>query len=464
MNAIHHFDPNPPADHLINSNMVYMDPHNVPFDARLLHMTPSSNDLPRQPLSIPQIRGGSPVLRNRQRSNSLQSSGMDLKRKRSLSGTRHHDASSSSTNQKLNEVKPNVTGDRRPSGMQDDKTSPPSSSSAISKKPRLIKACEPCRLRKIGCDGTHPVCQRCRADKRSDECRFIRTIVRSSLTRKRMTELEDRLEVWERMWSSFTGEERFEGDTDVELLEKQLNGNDEGARRLKFSIVEKLKDDLINQEPYTVSQFDGPSRKIEASDQTPSGWTGRSTISEYNNGSSFPNDNLMPSNLSLEKQTFSQADGTWRAPVSQEDQDGPRSFSRAEGDGCSYLGLSSGVTFLNAILRLCKERGGIFIDVENSIAGGGATGAEGQGSVPINEIRLGSLALRRESLRESSSSIPGSPISMTRVRKLPPQEEFMPLVNGFFQYFSESGPGRESVSTFLLTDLSLCRWDHASCA
>ncbi|KAH8090507.1 fungal-specific transcription factor domain-containing protein [Filobasidium floriforme] len=104
---------------------------------------------------------------------------------------------------------------------------------------------------------------------------------------------------------------------------------------------------------------------------------------------------------------WAQNQSTHPDPQIDKNLDGTGSFTRKGGSGSSYLGLSSGVTFLNAILKLCKERGGIFIDVENTMPGPGMGGGPG----PI----------------EGSGDGPKG--------TLPPKEEYMPFVDSYFEYF-----------------------------
>ncbi|WVQ92749.1 hypothetical protein IAS59_006565 [Cryptococcus gattii] len=67
------------------------------------------------------------------------------------------------------------------------------------KRVKVAAACENCKTRKLGCDGSHP-CQRCIQDQRT--CTYAQREARSALTRARMTELEDRILAYERIWNA----------------------------------------------------------------------------------------------------------------------------------------------------------------------------------------------------------------------------------------------------------------------
>lgn len=382
-------------------------------------------------------------------------------------------------------------------GPQSGPHSPTASSSSLSKKPRLIKACEPCRLRKIGCDGTHPVCQRCKADDRVGECRFIRTIVRSSLTRKRMTELEEKLDRWERLWAGLTGEPRGEDGEgtgmDPEVLERIVM-KDQGARGrgLRARIVEGLGGGTMMVPPQVPPPLPQPlpGSRIDPSLNNGAGSTSGLhsqhpnvlldppvPIPNYLHPSNIslptplPSTTSLPLNLGVSLPTtapstappsprtaeWAQNQSTHPDPQIDKNLDGTGSFTRKGGSGSSYLGLSSGVTFLNAILKLCKERGGIFIDVENTMPGpgmgGGPGNIEGSRDEPkwSNGTALGLDVDRLDSVNKSGSR-PGSPGAVdepdntglsnaeivARARTLPPKEEYMPFVDSYFEYFRES--------------------------
>ena len=395
-------------------------------------------------------------------------------------------------------------------------SAPSSTSSSLTKKPRLIKACEPCRLRKIGCDGTHPVCQRCRADDRVGECRFIKTIVRSSLTRKRMTELEDRLERWERIWNGFLGgdagsaknghqedeieedEEMPVGEVDVDVIERSLRDKGERGRAMRGKIVERLGGTLL---PGKGSR-DGRSGRnaadmmngfaVQPIKQEPMGLPNYlaavppppPSIPVMHAASSHP---LPINGLGLESGSMpvptSQLPNStisrpleWNQTTAQIDKslDGTGSFTRSGGSGSTYLGLSSGVTFLNAILKLCKERGGIFIDVENAIPStvpGLTMGGNVVDAATVDVVKQITAPSTGKEKRSGVSSgwndqaTVNDPEVIKKARTLPSKEEYGPLVDSYFAYFRELTDLNACISNFaemVNPDFTLIgsRWHH----
>lgn len=326
--------------------------------------------------------------------------------------------------------------DRRESGTihlsKDDGSASPSSSQ--SKRPRLIKACQPCRLRKIGCDGKHPVCQRCQNDNRASECQFIKTIVRSSLTRKRMTELEEKLEAWDRFWNRLSGEQHVEGEFDPDELDNVLLSGNASGQELKNQIIQTLGGQNNSANGTHANGFALPAAPqpiMAPTQQTDIPYLGMNMPSQ----SQVDLHTLQPSLPKLDTTTTDQAPSAqppatsrskWTTAQVDTLLDGTASFARS-GNGCSYLGLSSGMVFLNAILRLCKEKGGITIDVKSTLppepSQQRSTGPDGSKSVKTHEMQMFDTA---------------SALVRQQAVQLPPQAEYMPYVDSYFRFFRES--------------------------
>jgi Fungal Zn(2)-Cys(6) binuclear cluster domain len=60
-----------------------------------------------------------------------------------------------------------------PSATSMEIPSPPASTGSLRRRNGRQQACEPCRKRKVGCDHTLPVCQRCRKRKSASSCIYI---------------------------------------------------------------------------------------------------------------------------------------------------------------------------------------------------------------------------------------------------------------------------------------------------
>nr|WVH01925.1 GAL4 yeast regulatory protein [Naematelia aurantialba] len=106
--------------------------------------------------------------------------------------------------------------------------------------------------------------------------------------------------------------------------------------------------------------------------------------------------------------------------------DGMASLASSE-QGVSYLGLSSGATFLNAIRRLGpKEILGVS-PVGQAIANGGT------------ELR-GILSFAQGISASTEYAKPAIPPMLTPTPALPPMSEVMPLVDSYFRYFHHLTP------------------------
>lgn len=343
-----------------------------------------------------------------------------------------------------------------------------------------------------------------------------------------MTELEDRLDRWERLWAGLTGEPREgEGEVDPDGIERSVRDRGERGRELRMRIVEGLGGSVgVKRERQTSGNGNGNGMVLPP--QSGPGMNNpNSTGTGDGNGMNMHNqqysNNLMldppvpipnflhPNNISLPTPLSSTTTlplnvslpvtapstappsprtAEWaQSPQIDKNLDGTGSFTRSGGSGSSYLGLSSGVTFLNAILKLCKERGGIFIDVENTLPGdaqasgppgkvgmGGAKGSEGAdlglglGLGLALDVKQLDAADRKPGSPRATSPVEGDPgLSnaeiVVRARTLPPKEEYMPFVDSYFMYFREFSSLSRIRCPCRLCELMNCglgfRWDHA---
>ncbi|KAI9228080.1 MAG: hypothetical protein DHS80DRAFT_16133, partial [Piptocephalis tieghemiana] len=99
-----------------------------------------------------------------------------------------------------------VKDDPTTSGQGEDSTDPPASSSSSSsssdqpppqKRKRLAQACEPCRRKKVKCNGQHPTCSRCAA--LNLECNYVPRTGKRKPRQGYIETLEQRLRDMERL-------------------------------------------------------------------------------------------------------------------------------------------------------------------------------------------------------------------------------------------------------------------------
>lgn len=300
-----------------------------------------------------------------------------------------------------------------------------------------------------------------------------------------MTELEDRLERWERIWNGFLGgdagsaknghiedeieedEETPVGGVDVDVIERSLRDKGERGRAMRGKIVERLGGTLlpgkgsrdgrsgrnaaemmngfavqpIKQEPMGLPNYLAaapPQQAIPSMHAPPSHPLPLNGLGLESGSIPVPTSQLHNSTVSRPSE--------WNQTTAQIDKnlDGTGSFTRSGGSGSTYLGLSSGVTFLNAILKLCKERGGIFIDVENAIPST-VPGLTRSGNVVdaatvdvVKQITAPSAGNEKKSGMSSGwndHAVVNGPEIIKKARTLPPKEEYGPLVDSYFAYF-----------------------------
>ncbi|WRT69365.1 uncharacterized protein IL334_006349 [Kwoniella shivajii] len=287
-----------------------------------------------------------------------------------------------------------------------------------SKRAKVAVACEQCKTKKVGCNGTQP-CQRCVQDDR--QCTFGRKEIRTPLTRQRMTELEDRIRIFENMWNQMFTEypvEQALGDAISFGIERACDR----ARKLI-----QPKDNTWNVPEVEVrpSTHLGISRERIANHR-------ESQISAIRDTSPLGQISLPPTrqaSLDPEHHRYHfSSDGEEVAYEWQEhsghlmDQstiqaDAGMGSLATSGRGASYLGLSSGATFLNAIKRLSPQ----------AIPALSPNG-------PYIATRPMAMESYSETMQEWTSELPRSRVI------LPPAAEIKPLVDGYFQYFHHFTP------------------------
>ncbi|WVW84377.1 hypothetical protein I302_106411 [Kwoniella bestiolae CBS 10118] len=295
------------------------------------------------------------------------------------------------------------------------------------KRIKVAAACDECKLRKVGCDGHQP-CQRCSQDARP--CIYRKREVKSALTRARMTELEERIEAYERLWNTV-----FEGySLDDAYMDMTNHGVKDASDRARASMLtEGTYPWGTTKEP---DQHQIETQAVLAPPHLPEPHVSGAGLSPTLPAVSFPPTRLPSTEPDLPRQ-HSASDGDdgdfeWQEdahrntdPMADHQQignlgiqsDAGMASLQSSGKGASYLGLSSGATFLNAIRRLSPK--------------------PVQGLTPIGAlVTSGSLIMGGWSgmTQEWTSSQPGKQVV------LPPSIESRPLVESYFRYFHHLTP------------------------
>ncbi|KAL1407735.1 lactose regulatory protein lac9 and GAL4-like protein [Vanrija albida] len=301
-------------------------------------------------------------------------------------------------------------------GAQRKTRSPDSEERAGSagKKQRAITACEACRQRKIACAGGHP-CARCDQDSR--ECYYADRPNRSPLTRARMTELETRIDVYEQLWDSI-----FSGFSLPEAFERWGDIGLAGARSLALETLPRPAS--AGRSPHPTAQHRERDRPRESSSRygTPHMPVSRvmSPVPAGEYDSEHPHAFVVEPNRDPGTYEWHEDPDTG----GQLALDGMGSLANGE-EGVSYMGLSSGATFVNVIRRLTPNHTLSVSPTSFTVSPGNVTGLDVAG-----------VLNRRDTLSSSRRSVSAH----RPMKPLPPLTEIIPLVDSYFRYFHGNTP------------------------
>lgn len=264
--------------------------------------------------------------------------------------------------------------------------------------------------RKLGCDGRHP-CGRCIVENR--ECMFLERPRRTPLTRAHMTELEDRVEVYEKLLRGFI--------PDVSIDEMYSIARNYGID----AAIEKVKtksaflSDLPGPSAYQSSAHSTQALDSSShSSHTPHGEYKEVDYPRTEVESASPP--IPPLAVSLDKDpsTYEWHEGR-ESSSGQTDQAVQDGMGGAQGEqGVSYMGLSSSATFVNAIRRLSSQPT-FSTSPSNPMAKSPFDVATFLGGLPLAKTPVERPAMR-----------------------MPPSAEIRPYVDSYFAYFRESPPAQ----------------------
>nr|XP_019045948.1 hypothetical protein I302_06339 [Kwoniella bestiolae CBS 10118]OCF24878.1 hypothetical protein I302_06339 [Kwoniella bestiolae CBS 10118] len=242
----------------------------------------------------------------------------------------------------------------------------------LRKRSRSSTACDQCRSRKVACDARTP-CQRCTTEGR--ECVYGSKVQKTPLTRARMTELELRLEVHEKLWSTTASKVSLQQAED--MIKK--NGLEKTLATLKLEQnganmpLDEMTMIPASVKPPTMDQMDPSVYNDSVLSHIP-----RPPMSSYNDPNlSRTHDDDIPRTRATSPLTFLPLKSAYHLYQHDEpyvdDYSWQEGASTGEGDrgvldgmggepasilhrGSSFVGLSASATFLHAIEQLVSRR------------------------------------------------------------------------------------------------------------
>ncbi|OXG77158.1 nuclear protein [Cryptococcus neoformans var. grubii Br795] len=275
------------------------------------------------------------------------------------------------------------------------------------KRVKVATACENCKTRKVGCDGSHP-CHRCIQDQRT--CTYAQKEARSALTRARMTELEDRISAYERIWNAVLEEYPIQQAYD-DAVGYGMSLAIDKARMLRLPKSQSH----VNHSYRLPTTISPPSPDFSFNRTEPR--TSAIRLSSPTALISLPPTrmpSIEPESEPLQS-TSDEVEGSyeWKEAAKQVpgqanlQSDAGMASLTYSGKGASYLGLSSGATFLNAIRRLSPQAvaelspNGAFITSGSLVMGGCSNALQGLNPNPAEQQVVLPSAVKTKSLVES---------------------------------------------------------------